>query len=149
MMMIRKSVWMGVVAVALFLFSPLLSGNGAPQEKGQYDDAKAVLGELAAALESFIENMEAAEGAEAIAECLDEFTASMSELVPGLNEIREKYPELKDESTHPEELKPLLQRVNKDFAGMMKAYGKVKENLSAAAVKESDDRYKEVMAKLK
>lgn len=148
-MTMRKSVWIGILAAGLFLFSPLLSGNGVPRETGKYDDARAVLGELAAALESFIENMEAAEGAEAVAGCLDGFTASMSELVPGLNEIREKYPELKDESTHPEELKPLLQRVNKDFAGMMKAYGKVKENLSDAAVKESDDRYKEVMAKLK
>ena len=147
--MTRKNFWMGTVAAGLFLLTLILSGNGVPQETGKYDDAKAVLGKLAAALESFIENMEAAEGAEAIAECLDGFTASMSELVPGLNEIREKYPELKDESTHPEELKPLLQRVNKDFAGMMKAYRKVKENLSDAAVKESDDRYEEVMARLK
>ena len=147
--MTRKNFWMGTVAAGLFLLTLILSGNGVPQETGKYDDAKAVLGKLAAALESFIENMEAAEGAEAIAECLDGFTASMSELVPGLNEIREKYPELKDESTHPEELKPLLQRVNKDFAGMMKAYRKVKENLRDAAVKESDDRYEEVMARLK
>ena len=145
----RKCVFLGLLAAGLFLSCPLLSGHGLPQDSGKYADAKEVLGKLADALERFIEKMDAAEGTDAIVECLDAFTASMTELVPGLTGIREKYPELKDESTHPEELKPLLQRVNTDFAGMMKAYGKVKENLDDPSVKASDDKYKEVMSKLK
>lgn len=145
----RKSAFLGILAVALFFLGPLLSAHALPQETGKYADAKEVLGKLADALEGFIEKMDAADGAAAIVESLDAFTNTMSGLVPGLNAIRQKYPELKDESTHPEELKPLLQRVNADFAGMMKAYGKVKESLDDPSVKASDDKYKEVMSQLK
>ncbi len=147
--MMRKRVGIGVLAAGLFVFTPLFSTHGVPQETEKYADAKEVLEKLAAALERFVEDMNKADNSKAISECLNAFTVSMSELVPGLNEIRQKYPELKDETTHPDELKPLLKRVDKNFAGMMRAYGKVKENLSDPAVKESENRYKEVMAQLR
>lgn len=148
-MIVKRNTWTGILLAGLFVASPFLLGHGIDQEAGKYADAKAILEKLASALELFAQDMNAAENTTAIAECLEVFTASMTELVPGLTGIREKYPELKDETTHPEELKPLLHRVDKDFVEMMKAYGKVKENLDDPSVKASDDKYKEVMSKLK
>jgi hypothetical protein len=45
-------------------------------------------------------------------------------------------------------LKPLLQRVDKDFQEMMKAYAKVNANIEDPAVKEADTKFKEVMSSL-
>jgi hypothetical protein len=115
-------------------------------EETKYADAKTVLENLAASLETFVEEMDRAENSKTVARVLDGMAEGMKELLPEINAIREKYPELKSEDTHPEELKPLLQRIDKDFRAMMKSYGKVKEHIDDPAVKAADEKYKEVMS---
>ncbi len=115
----------------------------------KYEDAKLVLTDLAVLIEAFVENMNQVDQPKDVAKVLNTFSDSMKELVPKINEIREKYPELKTEDTHPEELKPLLQRIDKDFQDMMKAYAKVKGHMEDPAVKEADAKYKEVMSGLR
>jgi len=140
--------------LALFALSMALTVvvGGAPvyaQEETKYTDAKQVLESLAESLEKFVSDMAAAETADPIAKALDTFTESMETLVPRINEIGDKYPEIKNEDTHPEALKPLLGRVTSDFQQMMKAYAKVMENSEDPAVKQADDRYKQVMSGLR
>jgi len=120
----------------------------AGHESEKYEDAKAVLTDLAVLTEAFVENMDQVDEPKDVAKALDAFAESMKELVPRINEIRKKYPELDDEDTHPEELKPLLQRVDKDFQMMMKAYTKVNANIEDPAVEEADAKFKEVMSAL-
>jgi hypothetical protein len=119
------------------------------QEGNKYDDARQVLEILAESLEKFVADMTESETAEPIAKALNAFTASMQTLVPKINEIGDKYPEIKNEDTHPEALKPLLARIDTDFRQMMKAYAKVIENSQDPAVKQADDKYKQVMTGLK
>jgi hypothetical protein len=140
----------------ILLFIGLLLSYGAysygnvffPQEK-KYEDAKMVLTDLAVLIEAFVGNMGEVDQPEDIAKVLDTFAESMKELVPEIRGIRNKYPELGSEETHPEELKPLLQRVDKDFQEMMKAYAKVNANIEDPAVKDADAKYKEVMSGLR
>ncbi len=84
-----------------------------------------------------------------VAEVLDSFAEHMKQLIPKINEIRGKYPELETEDTHPEELKSLLQRIDKDFQEMLKAYAKVREHMENPAVQEADAKYKDVMSGLR
>lgn len=114
----------------------------------KYEDARVVLTELAVLLEGFVVSMNEAEKPDDIARVLYKFTEAIEGMLPDIDEIRKKYPELNDEETHPEELKPLVQRIDKDFQAMMKAYVKVNANLEDPVVKEADTKFKEVMASL-
>ena len=114
-----------------------------------YADAKAVLEPFAGALETFVARMEEAATAAAVAAAVNALADEMARLIPELNAIRAKYPELADERTHPEELKPLLARIDKDFQNLMKAYHKVGEYREDPAVQAADARYREVMSGLK
>jgi hypothetical protein len=132
------------------LFSTGIQSFGDENAKGNknYEDAKLVLTDLAVLIEGFVENMNQANQPKDVAKVLDIFSDSMKDLIIKINEIRKKYPELRTEDTHPEELKPLLQRIDKDFPEMMKAYAKVIENIADPAVKEADKKYKEIMSNL-
>ncbi|MGD9344399.1 MAG: hypothetical protein PVH84_00960 [Candidatus Aminicenantes bacterium] len=136
-----------VTSLALILFFTGAISFGAPvsDEETKYADAKKVLENLAGLLETFVENMDKADNPKSIAKALDGFALAMKDLLPEINEIRQKYPELDKEDTHPEELKPLLQRIDKDFQAMMKSYGKVMEHIEDPAVRAADDKFKEVM----
>ena len=58
----------------------------------------------------------------AVAAAFDYHTKAMTTLAPKMKEILKKYPELEDEKTHPEELKPLLTKMDelaKRLTGLM------------------------------
>jgi len=139
-----------VISFALLLvFTGVHSSAKTITHQGaKYADAKEVLDNLAELLETFVKDMDQADNAGSIAKALDGLADAMEELLPEVNEIRKKYPELDKEDTHPEELKPLLQRIDKDFQAMMKSYGKVREHIKNPAVKAADDKYKKVMSSL-
>lgn len=115
----------------------------------KYEDAKPVLTDLAVVIEVFVENIGQVDQPKDVANVLNTFSDSMNDLVPKINGIREKYPELKTEDTHPEELKPLLQRIDQDFQELIKSYAKVKEHIEDPAVREADAKYKEAMSGLR
>ncbi|MFC2141869.1 hypothetical protein ACFLR7_02930 [Acidobacteriota bacterium] len=126
-----------------------LAGTASAQEPKKYEDAQRILEQLAEEIEDFVLKMDGAETANATAEALDAFAESMKPMVPKINAIGEKYPEIKDEDTHPELLKPLLQRIEKDFGALMRAYAKVMEYKEVPVVKSADEKYKAVMKNLK
>ena len=83
------------VFFVLVLFVSLGSVGFAHAKQDKYDDVRKVLESLAEVLETFVENMNKAEDAATIAKVVDEFAEAMKGLVPKINEIREKYPDLK------------------------------------------------------
>ena len=144
-----KEIALATGLVFLLIITGVFSfGDSISRDEAKYDDAKQVLENLAGLLEEFVADMDQAENAKTIAKVLDGFAEDMKELLPGINKIREKYPELDKEDTHPEELKPLLQRIDKDFRAMMKSYGKVNQHIEDPDVKAADEKYKEVMSGL-
>ncbi|MFC2165794.1 hypothetical protein ACFLT2_12475 [Acidobacteriota bacterium] len=144
-----RKIALATCLVALVAFTGVLSFSGSiSPEETKYADAKKVLENLAGLIETFVQDMDQAENAKTVAQVLDGFAEAMKELLPKINEIREKYPELDNQDTHPEELKPLLQRVDKDFQAMMNSYSKVNKHLEDPAVKAADEKYKEVMSSL-
>jgi hypothetical protein len=115
----------------------------------KYADAKKVLTQFADLTEDYVKNLNSAEGAEIVAKALDGYTTPMKDVVPELVKILKKYPELKDETTHPEELRPLMKRFNKVFQNLIAASAKVMKYASDPAVQEANKRYKETMSALK
>jgi hypothetical protein len=115
----------------------------------KYADAKKVLTQFADLTEDYVKNLNSAEDAESVAKALDDYTTPMKDVVPELVKILKKYPELKDETTHPEELKPLMKRFNKVFQNLMAASAKVMKYANNPAVQEANKRYKDTMSALR
>lgn len=115
----------------------------------KYADAKKVLTKFADLTENYVKNLNSAENAGSVAKALDGYTTPMKDIMPEMVKILKKYPELKDEKTHPEELKPLMKRFNKVFQNLIAASAKIMKYANDPAVQEANKRYKETMSALK
>ncbi len=124
-------------------------GHPAHPQPARYAEARQTLEELSAALATFVTGMEKATGNEAMAACLNGLTGAMKPLVPRIKAMNERHPELASEATHPEELKPLLEKVDKGFQGLIKAYARIAAGLEDPVLRDADQRYREVMTGLK
>ena len=89
---------------------------------GKYSDAKKLNEELLDIMEDFIADLEKADNAKAAAKAINRYADGMEDLLPRMQKISEKYPELKDKSNPPEELKESQKRadgMSKEMAGGM------------------------------
>lgn len=130
---------LGVIVIAFLAGSALYAGK--------YADIQPVIEEMAKTFEKFIVGMEKAENADAVAAAFDYHAKAMTTLAPKMKEILEKYPELKDENSHPEELKPLLTKMDeltKRLTGLM--MGKFGQYANDPKVKEAMKRWEKAAA---
>lgn len=134
-----KKIVLGVVVI-MFL-------AGSTVYAGKYADIKPVIEEMATTFEKFVTGMEKAENADAVAAAFDYHAKAMTALAPKMKEILKKYPELKDDKTHPEELKPLLTKMDeltKKLTGLM--MGKFGQYANDPKVKEAMERWQKAAA---
>jgi hypothetical protein len=132
--------------VALFAVVGLILFAGVVYGGGKYAEVKPFVEKMAVSLEKFITDMEKAENADAVAAALDAYTKVMKELAPKAKEILKKYPELKDEKTHPQELKPMLAKVEELGKKMFGVMGKLQQFTNDPKVKEANKRFMDAMA---
>ena len=129
-----------VAMVGLILWSGVLYGGG------KYTEIKPIIEKMVVSFEKFINDMEKAENADAVVAGLDAFTEVIKKLAPKMRAIIKKYPELKDETTHPEELKPLLKKMEELGKKMFGVMGKIQQFANDPKVKEANQRFMEAMA---
>ena len=132
--------------VALFAVLALIFFAGLVYSNGKYAEAKPIVEKMTVSLEKFIANLERAENADAVVSALDAYTNVMKELAPKAKELLKKYPELKDEKTHPEELKPLLKKMDELGKKMFGVLGKIQQFADDPQVKEANKRFMDTMA---
>jgi hypothetical protein len=138
------------ILTSLLVFVALMAPRAvAAQTPEPYADAKLTLEKFSDTLGTFGTDMEKADSNEAMTACLNRLTESMKTLVPAIKAMNKKYPELAQESTHPEPLRPLLKKVDKGLQGLLKGYQRIAAQLSDPVLKEADKKYREVMAGLK
>jgi len=92
----------GITLVCVLVFAGALTacrGGG-----GKYSDLKPVVKKFNDTTETFINSMEKAEGADAVAAALNALAKEMKTIKAGMDKMEEKYPELKNMSDPPEEL---------------------------------------------
>jgi hypothetical protein len=135
--------------VALFAVVGLIVFAGVVYGGGKYAEIKPILEKMAASLEKFVTDMEKAENADAVVAGLDAFTDVMKKLAPEMREILKKYPELKDEKTHPEELKPLLKKMDELGKKLFGVMGKIQQFANDPKVKEANNRFMAAMAAMR
>ena len=113
-----------------------------------YKDAEPVLKELILSLEKFVGGLEKAETAPAIAAALTEYTKAMNGFALRFKKIIKKYPELSDEKTHPESLKPLTLKMEEITKKLFKVFSKITANVSDPEVKAALDEMNKASAKM-
>ena len=99
---------------------------------GKYADAKAVINNQLQAMETFSIAVEKAQDSPQIVAALDQLQQSMEKLMPRVQKLQEKYPEIKDKKNPPEELKEVTARMEggaqKFMGAMMKVATKYGED---------------------
>ena len=136
-----KKFVLGVIVLTLLAGSAVYAG-------GKYANIKPVIEDMARVFEKFVTGLEKAENADAVAAALDYHSKAMIALAPKMKEIMKKYPELKDEKTHPEELKPLLTKMDELAKKMMGAFGKIGQYTKDPKVQEAMKRWENAMKAL-
>lgn len=132
---------LGVIVLTLLAGPALYAG-------GKYADVKPVLEEMAKAFEQFVTGLEKAENADAVAVVLNAHTKATLAIAPKVKEIMKKYPELKDEKTHPEELKPLLDKMDELAKKLMGLFGKLGQYAKDPKVQDVMTRWEKAMKSL-
>ena len=61
---------------------------------GKYDDAESTLNDYADAMEEYADRMERADNVDAVVAAMNQYTQQMRTLVPRLQEMSQKFPEL-------------------------------------------------------
>jgi Fe-S oxidoreductase len=113
---------------------------------GKYDDVKPVIEKMAKVFEKFIVGMEKADSADAVVAALDAHTKDMTAIAPVVKELMKKYPELKDENNHPEELKPQIQKMEELSKRLVGSMGKLMQYAKDPKVIEAQKRWQKAMA---
>lgn len=108
-----------LLLIGLFV---LLSGCGS-----EYGDVIKVNKEFVGAMEEYVSATGEADSAKAIAKAINTYAAKLEKIGPELKQTMQKYPELKDDTEVPEELKGLQdqmkgleEKMQKSFMNMMK-----------------------------
>ena len=136
-----KKFVIGVFVLTLLAGSAVYAG-------GKYADAKPLLEEMLKGFEKFVSGLEKAENADAVAAVLDAHTKATLAIAPKVKEIMKKYPELKDEKTHPEELKPLLAKMDELTKKLMGLFGKLGQYAKDPKVQDVMKRWENAMKSL-
>jgi len=88
----------------------------------KYSDVKKVNEEYIVLVESYIVSLDKADNAKDVAKAINKFADGMQNLMPEMQKLSEKYPELDDQSNPSEELKEIqekTQEVGQKMAGAM------------------------------
>ena len=130
------------MSLILFTFSLLIIGCG-----GKYSDAIALNEEYINIVEDYIADLDKADDAKAAAKAINNFSDKLEKIWPKMQELSEKYPELKDQSAVPEEMKETQKKAEEVGAKMGAAMMKVMPYMQDPEVQKAQKRLGQIMMK--
>ena len=119
-----------LAAVVLFVFNLTACSS-------KYSDVEEIMNAQVTAMENYISAMEKAENAEDVAASIRGFTSEMKELIPQLNEVMAKYPELSDKQTPPGELQSVSEEMRIQSGNLQGAMIKAMQYMQDPGVKKA------------
>ncbi|MGD9367418.1 MAG: hypothetical protein PVH87_17090 [Desulfobacteraceae bacterium] len=115
---------------------------------GDYDEVVAVNTKFIGAMETYLEDVEKADSASAMADAIDAYAEKMEEIAPQMKAVIGKYPELKDNAKVPEELKALQERSAAMAEKIPASFMKAMKYVMDPEVQEAQKRLQQAMAKM-
>ncbi|MBN1270836.1 MAG: hypothetical protein JXB26_01065 [Candidatus Aminicenantes bacterium] len=138
--------WVFFLTLVVFVFGLTACGGG------KYADAKKLMEKQVQVFENFVNGLDKAENAEAVAAALNNFSDEMKSMVPQMKAIQEKYPELDNAADEdiPAELKPLIEKLEKEIMPkFMSAMMKIGQYADDPVVKEANEKFQQTMSELR
>jgi hypothetical protein len=139
----KKALVFLCVAVLLVSVSACNKGGG-----GKYGDVKKVMTKYIDATEKFATAMEGVKDADGVVKAIEAYTVVAKDLGPQIKGFEAKYPEFKDMENPPEELKPLVDRMQSIAGKMMGSMGKIAEFASDPKVQAAQAKLTEAMSSI-
>ncbi len=102
---------------------------------GKYADVKQVLSQYVGLNETLYKELDSAKDGNAVAAAIKSYVAKAKELVPTMQKLSEKYPELNDNP--PQELKEIVEKMEKSNESMSGMFDKLSVYANDAAVIEA------------
>lgn len=130
-----------MLVLGVFLFTGSVYG-------GKYDEVVPLMDKVVKGLEKFVNDLEKAGSAAAVAAALDSYSDFMIKIGPKLKELSKKYPELDKEENTPEELKPFKEKIDKLTIKLAGLYAKINQYMKDPVVEKAFKRWDEVMKTL-
>ncbi len=139
----KKAIVFMCVALLLVSVSACNKGGG-----GKYGDVKKVMNKYIDATEKFATAMEGVKDADGVVKAIEAYTVVAKDLGPQIKGFETKYPEFKDMENLPEELKPLVDRMQGVATKMMSSMGKIAEYAADPKVQAAQAKLTEAMGSL-
>ena len=131
-----------VLFLSLLTMSFLIIGCSA-----KYSDAEKVSEEYIDLMEGYIADLEKVGNAKDVVRAMNKFADGMEDLLPRMKKLSEKYPELKDKSNLPEELKKTQERAGEMGLKMAGSMMKLMPYMMDPEVQKAQNRLGTIMAK--
>jgi len=112
---------------------------------GKYSDAKKMNEKYIDLVENYVSDLEGADSAKDVAKAMNRFADGMEDLWPKMQKLAEKYPELKDDSNPPEELKESQKRAEEVSMKMGGSMMKIMPYMRDEEVRNAQKRLGKVM----
>ncbi|MGD9344680.1 MAG: hypothetical protein PVH84_02380 [Candidatus Aminicenantes bacterium] len=138
----KTTQWILIMCIAVFIFGTIACGGG------KYADAKKAVAESNKALEDFLGKMDTADNAKDIAAALTAFANEMEKIAPEMRKLEEKYPELKESQSIPEELGEVGNKMKELWGKFGTAMIKIQEYADDPEVKKAQEKLQGIMSGL-
>ncbi len=144
---------LSVLFMLLFAFALISCGDD--KGKGTNDtsggaghgDLKLFLGKYIDAMNSYADTMDKASSADDVAGAIDSLASALEEIGPKMKELQTKYPNLNNAKNAPEDLKPLMGKLEGAMKKMMGASMKSAKYATDPKVLEATKKLQEMMQK--
>jgi hypothetical protein len=132
------------LVVLLMVAGAVACGGG-----GKYASAKSVIAKQIDIMNRYADAMEKAGNAQDVAAALNAYAADSKDLIPAMKKFQEQYPEMKNQSEPPAELKPEMDKMQAIMGRIMSASMKAAQYMQDPAVQEAQKKLGEAMAGMK
>ncbi len=112
---------------------------------GKYSDVKKMNEEYIVLVENYVADLDKADNAGDTAKAINRFADGMEKIWPEMRELAEKYPELKDQSNIPEELRVTQKKADEMGAKMAGAMMKMMPYMGDPEVLKAQQRLGTIM----
>jgi hypothetical protein len=135
----KKNLWISVLCVTALLVA--MNGCGG----GKYSDVIKVNTKYVALMERYADDIDKAADAGDVIEAMNRFADGIEPLMPQMDELLVKYPELNDRDKSPKELETSLKKTVAAGEKMIITFQKVTPYLEDPEVKKAFERISSVM----
>ncbi len=131
-----------ILLIGLISMSLMVIGCG-----GKYSDVKKINEKYIDLVKDYIADLEGADNAKNVAKAINRFADGVEDIWPKMQKLAKKYPELKNKSNPPEELKETQKRAEKMGIKMGSSMMKIMPYMGDAEVQKAQKRLATIMMK--